>query len=53
MIVKGVIKGDRTILDLFYGTDKKCKKWISERDLHLFTYLAITNDQGEVILKVV
>jgi len=53
MIVKGILKGDRVVLELFYGTDKKCKRWISERDLNMFSYLAIIDDQGKVTLKVV
>ena len=44
MIVRGIINGDRIPIDLYFGTEKKCKSWISERDLNIFTYLAICED---------
>ena len=52
MIVRGIIKGDRQPLDLYFGTEKKCKCWITGRDLNLFTSLAICDDDGKAILKI-
>lgn len=52
MIVKGILKGDRTPLELFFGTEKKCKGWISARDLNLFTSLSLCDDSGKEVLKI-
>ena len=47
MIVRGILKGDRIPIDLYFGTEKKCKRWISERDLNMFTQLNICDDNGK------
>lgn len=52
MIIKGILKGDRTPLELFFGTEKKCKSWIHERDLYLFTSLSLCDDSGKEVLKI-
>lgn len=53
MEVRGTIKGDNISMTWFTGNEKQCKKWISERDLHLFTYLVITDDKGVILEKIV
>lgn len=50
MIVRGILKGDRIPIDLYFGCEKKCKRWISERDLNMFTSLLLCNNDGVTIL---
>lgn len=52
MVVRGIVKGDRIPIDLYFGTDKKCKSWISERDLNMFTSLSICDNDGKETLKI-
>lgn len=52
MIVRGIVKGDRIPIDLYFGTEKKCKSWIHERDLNMFTSLLLCNNDGVTILKI-
>lgn len=52
MIVQGVVKGDRYPIILFYGTEKACKRWISERDLNLFKALTICENNGKLKMTI-
>lgn len=52
MLVRGTIRGDNQSMDWYEGTEKECKKWISERDLNYFTYLVICEDNGIIKEKI-
>ena len=52
MEVRGTIKGDTLSATWFVGSKKKCQDWIAERDLHMFTYLVITDDKGVIVERI-